>query len=142
MDKNSNKNQQHGHHEHPLPQEISEQERKTASAAHKEADKDMADDAELTASSPADDLDEGESARLGENTDLIWKKPKTDFMQQFHGRPTERERKPETTRVSASASYQPQQDRRSNGDPAKFNTRSERRRIGWENDLYERQSIW
>lgn len=63
-------------------------------------------------------------------------------MQQFHGRPTDRERKPETTRVSASMSYQPQQDRRSNGDPSKFNTRSERRRIGWENDLYERQSIW
>jgi hypothetical protein len=62
-------------------------------------------------------------------------------MQQFHGRPSDRERKPETTRVSASMHFQPQQDRRTGGDPAKFNTRSERRRIGWENDLYERQSI-
>jgi len=62
-------------------------------------------------------------------------------MQQFQGRPTERERKEETTRVSASLNQQPQQDRRSGGEPAKYNTRSERRRIGWENDLYERQSI-
>jgi hypothetical protein len=27
------------------------------------------------------------------------------------------------------------------GEPAKYNTRSEQRRISWENDLYERQSI-
>lgn len=32
-------------------------------------------------------------------------------------------------------------DRRLSGEPAKFNTRSEQRRISWENDLYERQSI-
>ena len=62
-------------------------------------------------------------------------------MQQYHGRPADRDRKAETTRVSASMAYQPQQDRRGGGEPAKFNTRSERRRIGWENDLYERQSI-
>jgi hypothetical protein len=35
--------------------------------AHKEADKDIASDAELSAHSPNDDLDEGESARLGED---------------------------------------------------------------------------
>ena len=41
-------------------------------AAHEQADKDMEDDKEFTASSPNDDLDEGETARLGEEkTDLI-----------------------------------------------------------------------
>lgn len=40
-------------------------------AAHEQADKDMEEDAELTATSPNDDLDEGETARLGEQTDLI-----------------------------------------------------------------------
>jgi hypothetical protein len=41
-------------------------------AAHDQAEKDMNEDAELTASSPNDDLDEGESARLGEdNTGII-----------------------------------------------------------------------
>jgi hypothetical protein len=35
--------------------------------AHKQADRDIANDAELSAHSPNDDLDEGESARLGEN---------------------------------------------------------------------------
>ena len=62
-------------------------------------------------------------------------------MQQFQDRPASRERKEETTRVHASSGHQPQQERRIGGEPAKFNTRSERRRIGWENDLYERQSI-
>lgn len=63
-------------------------------------------------------------------------------MQQFHGRPASRERKDETNRVSApSGNAQHQQERRSGGDPSKYNARSERRRIGWENDLYERQSI-
>ncbi|HEU4901513.1 MAG TPA: hypothetical protein VFT06_01950 [Flavisolibacter sp.] len=63
-------------------------------------------------------------------------------MQEFHGRPAGRDRKEEeTTRVNTSMSQQPQQERRTSGDPAKYNTRSERRRIGWENDLYERQSI-
>jgi hypothetical protein len=44
---------------------------KLVAAAHDQADKDMEADAELTASSPNDDLDEGETARLGEKTDLI-----------------------------------------------------------------------
>lgn len=34
--------------------------------AHDEADRDIAEDAEFSASSPNDDLDEGETARLGE----------------------------------------------------------------------------
>jgi hypothetical protein len=68
---NSNKNQQ-GKHEHPLPQEISRQEKEKAIRAHDEAEKDMNEDAELTAHSPNDDLDEGETARLGEDTgDII-----------------------------------------------------------------------
>ena len=61
-------------------------------------------------------------------------------MQQFHGRPVSRERKEETRRVNAPSNQQ-QRDRRFGGEPAKYNTRSEERRIVWENDLYERQSI-
>ena len=63
-------------------------------------------------------------------------------MQQFHGRIADRGRKEELTRINAPVEQQVQQERRSSGEPAKYNTRSERRRIGWENDLYERQSIW
>jgi hypothetical protein len=64
---NSERNQQ-GRHEHPLPQEISNSEKEKAIEAHDEAEKDMNEDAELTAHSPNDDLDEGETARLGEDT--------------------------------------------------------------------------
>ena len=40
--------------------------------AHKEADRDILADPELSAHSPNDDLDEEESARLGEDkTDLV-----------------------------------------------------------------------
>lgn len=60
-----------GQHEHPLSHEISDKQRKLNEAAHNEADRDMENDAELTASSPNDDLDEGETARLGEDTDLV-----------------------------------------------------------------------
>jgi hypothetical protein len=64
--------QQTGRHTHPLPNEISNKERARAAEAHEEAEKDMNEDAELTAHNPNDDLDEGETARLGENeTDLI-----------------------------------------------------------------------
>jgi hypothetical protein len=62
-------------------------------------------------------------------------------MQQFHGRPVSRDRKDEMNRVSAPSSQQQQPERRGGGDPSKFNSREERRRIGWENDLYERQSM-
>ena len=61
-----------GRHEHPLRQEITDREREKAAAAHDQADRDMEDDADLNAHSPNDDLDEGETARLGEEkTDLI-----------------------------------------------------------------------
>lgn len=45
--------------------------RKIIEEAHTQADKDMEEDAEFTATSPNDDLDEEESARLGEDTALI-----------------------------------------------------------------------
>lgn len=64
--------EQQGRHEHPLPHEISKDEKKKAGRAHQEAEKDMEADAELSAHSPNDDLDEGETARLGEDsTDLV-----------------------------------------------------------------------
>lgn len=62
---------QQGQHVHPLQQEISQQQKERNEAAHEAAEEDMTEDAELTASSPNDDLDEGETARLGEETDLI-----------------------------------------------------------------------
>jgi len=65
---NSNKAQQtSGTHEHPLPQEIQASQKAATEAAHEQADKDMAEDADLSAHSPNDDLDEGETARLGED---------------------------------------------------------------------------
>lgn len=74
MDKKTNKNQDtaaQGQHEHPLRHEISDEQRKLNENAHHEAEKDMDEDAEFTASSPNDDLDEGESARLGEDNNVI-----------------------------------------------------------------------
>jgi hypothetical protein len=68
----SNDSNQQGRHEHPLRQEISNTEKEKAIEAHDQAEKDMDEDAELTAQSPNDDLDEGETARLGEDTgDII-----------------------------------------------------------------------
>ena len=68
----SNENNQQGRHVHPLPQEISNKEREKALDAHEAAENDMNEDAELTAHNPNDDLDEGETARLGEDTgDII-----------------------------------------------------------------------
>ena len=57
-----------GRHEHPLPNEIRQSDKQQAANAHDEAEKDMEQDADLTAQSPNDDLDEGETARLGEDT--------------------------------------------------------------------------
>ena len=68
---NNDRNKQ-GRHEHPLPQEISNSDKKNAMEAHNEAEKDISEDAELSAHSPNDDLDEGETVRLGEDTgDII-----------------------------------------------------------------------
>ena len=72
MEPRNSSGDQKGKHEHPLRQEISNQEREKAIEAHDEAEKDMNEDAELTAHNPNDDLDEGETARLGEDTgDII-----------------------------------------------------------------------
>ena len=60
-----------GSHEHPTRNEIMEDEKKKFEAAHEQAEKDIEADPEFSAHSPNDDLDEGETARLGENTDLI-----------------------------------------------------------------------
>lgn len=61
-----------GRHENPLPQEISREQKSLNEAAHNEAMEDIAADADLSIHSPNDDLDEGETARLGEDkTDLV-----------------------------------------------------------------------
>lgn len=64
--------EQQGKHEHPLPGEISHKQKELNQSAHDEAVKDIIDDKELVARNPNDDLDEGESARLGEDvSDMI-----------------------------------------------------------------------
>jgi len=69
---NNNSQNKKGRHEHPLPGEISPEQKKRNSEALAQAEEDMTDDAEFTAQSRNDDLDEGEAARLGEGkTDLI-----------------------------------------------------------------------
>jgi hypothetical protein len=74
MDKRSNKNtdqESKTTHDHPLPGEISKADKDRAQSAHESADQDMENDVELSAHSPNDDLDEGESARLGEDIPAI-----------------------------------------------------------------------
>lgn len=60
-----------GKHENPLPGELPEQEKIAAAKALEAAEKDIDADPEFSAHSPNDDLDESESARLGEHTDLV-----------------------------------------------------------------------
>jgi hypothetical protein len=55
------------HHDNPLSGEISDKAKQQNSNAHQQAEDDMIDDAEFTAQSKNDDLDEGESARLGDD---------------------------------------------------------------------------
>ena len=72
--KNSNKGKKgkKPHHENPLPGEITPRQKKANADALQQADKDMNKDAGFTAYSKNDDLDEGETARLGEDkNDLI-----------------------------------------------------------------------
>lgn len=60
------------HHENPLPGEISSEQRKENADALRQADKDIDKDPEFTAHSKNDDLDEGETARLGDGkNDLV-----------------------------------------------------------------------
>jgi hypothetical protein len=56
-----------GKHEHPLPGEISPEQKEKNHNALEEAEKDMKKDPDQAVSKRTDDLDEGESARLGEN---------------------------------------------------------------------------
>ena len=51
--------------------ETQEKENENVAQAHQQAEDDMQKDADLSIHSPNDDLDEGETARLGENTDLV-----------------------------------------------------------------------
>lgn len=61
-----------GKHEHPLPGNISPEQKKKNADALSEAEKDMEKDPDLKTESKNADLDEGESARLGEEeTGLI-----------------------------------------------------------------------
>ena len=69
-EKKKDKNKK-AHHENPLPGDIAPKQRKENADALQQADKDMKDDPEFTAHSKNDDLDEGESARLGEKNSLI-----------------------------------------------------------------------
>lgn len=66
-----NDHQKEGRHEHSLRHEISEADRQKAVAAHDEAEKDIEHDVDLSAHKPNDDLDEGETARLGEDPGTI-----------------------------------------------------------------------
>jgi hypothetical protein len=61
------KNKKTGTHEHPLPGEISDQQKKINADALNEAEIDMKKDAELAQGNKKDDLDEGELARLGKD---------------------------------------------------------------------------
>ncbi len=53
-----------GKHQHPLS--LNEGEKKKAADAYQSAEKDIELDADLSARGPNDDLDEGETARLGD----------------------------------------------------------------------------
>lgn len=61
--------------EESQPREIptsSKEQQRVNREAYREAEKDIETDPDLSAGSPNDDLDEGESARLGEDkTDLV-----------------------------------------------------------------------
>jgi hypothetical protein len=52
---------------HEQPQEQHNTERQAAAKAHEQAEHDIAEDPDLSIHSPNDDLDEGETARLGED---------------------------------------------------------------------------
>ena len=66
-----NKNKK-GRHEHPLPGEIKPEDKKKNEAALGQAQEDISNDADLSINNKNADLDEGETARLGEEkTGLI-----------------------------------------------------------------------
>jgi hypothetical protein len=72
--KNNNKTRKSKkpHHENPHPGDITPKQRKENANALQQADRDMNTDAEFIAHYKNDDLDEGETARLGEDkNDLV-----------------------------------------------------------------------
>lgn len=72
MQSRNNTEPEKGKHEHQLPQEISAAQKAQNEQAHKEAMDDIDEDPDFSLHSPNDDLDEGETARLGEDkTDLV-----------------------------------------------------------------------
>ncbi|HEU0112989.1 MAG TPA: hypothetical protein VFQ73_19090 [Flavisolibacter sp.] len=72
MKQKANNKEQTGKHEHPLAHEIGAKQKAVNEAAHEEAIHDIEDDPDMSAPGPNDDLDEGETARLGEDkTDLV-----------------------------------------------------------------------
>ena len=59
-------------HQNPLPGEITDKQKTLNESAHDAAEKDIKQDVKFSAHSPNDDLDEGETARLGEDmSDII-----------------------------------------------------------------------
>jgi len=68
MKRGTSNTEKQGRHEHPLPQEISDKQKAANDAAHDEAIQDIEQDPDLSVHSPNDDLDEGETARLGGDT--------------------------------------------------------------------------
>jgi len=64
---NNKKEGRDGTHEHALPHEIGDKEREKMKLASQEAEKDIENDLETSATSPNDDLDEGETARQGDD---------------------------------------------------------------------------
>ena len=59
--------QKNGRHENPLRSEIKDEEREQMKLAHDQAEQDIENDVDMSASSPNDDLDEGETALLGDD---------------------------------------------------------------------------
>lgn len=64
-------NNREAHREHPLPGQIPPAQKKQNAAAHHQAENDRVDDAQLVAHNKNDDLDEGERASVGEDSDLV-----------------------------------------------------------------------
>jgi hypothetical protein len=60
-----------GNEQEQQPRQNINKENENLAAAYEEANKDIDKDPDLSIHSPNDDLDEGETARLGEDTGLI-----------------------------------------------------------------------
>ena len=142
MDKRQQEEQ--GRHEHPLPGQIPQHQKELNREAHDEAVKDIVDDKELVAKSPNDDLDEGETARLGDDvSDIIWIIDHTIKYALMESRDSRHERRNNSPQRHPREENAKQRDERRdersgvrNAEPEKL----EERRILWDNDLYERQS--